>query len=122
VCSLFPGHRLLRERERLVAPIEDSPKPPPRRLTLTLPALWSAELLVVAAVGEAKAAVLKEALDDPRSELPVALALRRARRAVVLLRPPRCGAPDRLTVRDCATARARVTFHGRFPLYALERS
>ena len=29
VCSLFPGHRLLRERHRRVVEITDSPKPPP---------------------------------------------------------------------------------------------
>jgi 6-phosphogluconolactonase len=87
VCSLFPGHPLLRERERQVAAIEDAPKPPPRRLTLTLPALWSAEIVVVAAMGEAKAPVLREALEDPASELPVAQALRGARRVVVLLDP-----------------------------------
>ena len=88
VCSLFPGHPLLRERERRVAPIEDAPKPPPRRLTLTLPALWDAELVVVAALGAAKAAVLREALAEPTSPLPIALALRGARRAVVLMDPP----------------------------------
>ena len=88
VCSLFPGHPLLGERRRRVAATFDAPKPPPRRLTLTLPVLWEAELLVVAALGEPKAAVLGEALDDPASALPVALALRGARRAVVLLDPP----------------------------------
>jgi 6-phosphogluconolactonase len=88
VCSLFPGHALLGERQVRVAPVEDAPKPPPRRLTLTLPVLWSAELVVVAALGRAKAAVLREALQDPASQLPVALVLRGARRTVVLLDPP----------------------------------
>jgi 6-phosphogluconolactonase len=88
VCSLFPGHSLLQERDRRVAAIEDSPKPPPRRLTLTLPALWAAEVVVVAAMGEGKAGVLREALEDPASELPVAQAMRGAGRVVVLLDPP----------------------------------
>lgn len=90
-CSLFPGHPLLEENERLVAAIFDAPKAPPRRLTLTLPALAAARLLVVAAFGEAKAPVLREALHDPRSPLPVAMALRRASRALVLLDPAAAG-------------------------------
>jgi 6-phosphogluconolactonase len=85
ICSLFPGHPLLGENERKVAAILDSPKPPPRRLTLTLPALQAARLLVVAAFGESKAPALREALQDPHSPLPVAIALRRASKALVLL-------------------------------------
>ncbi|HXT49837.1 MAG TPA: 6-phosphogluconolactonase [Thermoanaerobaculia bacterium] len=91
VASLFPGHPLLREKHELVAAVEDSPKPPPRRLTLTLPALLGARLLVVAAFGAAKAAVMASALADRASSLPVAQVLRRARRALVLLDPAAAG-------------------------------
>ncbi len=76
VCSLFPNHRLLGERRRLVAPITDSPKPPPRRLTLTLPALAAARAIWVAAFGTAKAPVIRDAVENPASQLPVALAAR----------------------------------------------
>lgn len=85
VASLFSGHPLLAEQRQLVAAVEDSPKPPPRRLTLTVPALHGAHLLVVAAFGAAKAAVMAEALGDPASRLPVAQVLRAAERSLVLL-------------------------------------
>ncbi len=91
VCSLFPGHPLLDEKARFVVAVTDSPKPPPRRLTLTLPALAAARLLVVAAFGAAKAAVMREALEDPASRFPVALALRQAKQALVLLDPAAAG-------------------------------
>jgi 6-phosphogluconolactonase len=85
VCSLFPGHALLREQRRWVAPIENAPKPPSRRLTATLPLLTNAELVVVAALGIAKAEVLREAIEQPASSLPLALVMRATRRTVVLI-------------------------------------
>ena len=85
VCSLFPGHALLGEERRLVSAVHDSPKPPPRRLTLTLPTLAVARLVVVAALGEAKAAVIRAALEDPGSELPLALVTRQAPAMLFLL-------------------------------------
>jgi 6-phosphogluconolactonase len=91
ICSLFPGHSLLREARRWVAAIEDSPKPPPRRLTLTLPALEAAELVVVVALGRNKAVAVGAALHEPHSALPVALVTRRARRALFLLDPEAAG-------------------------------
>jgi 6-phosphogluconolactonase len=95
VCSLFPGDALLDEDTRWVAVIERSPKPPPRRLTLTLPALGAAGAVIVVATGEGKAPVIREAVEDVRSRLPLALALRRARTATVLLDP---GAASHLRV------------------------
>ena len=85
VGSLFPGHPLLGEESRWVAAVEDSPKPPPRRLTLTLPVLAAASLVVVAALDHSKAAVVREALERPESRLPLALVARRARRCLFLL-------------------------------------
>jgi len=87
VCSLFPGHALLQEEQRWVAAIHDSPKPPPRRLTLTLPALALAGLVVVVAMGESKAEVIRESLEQADSQLPLALVARRARQVVFLLDP-----------------------------------
>jgi 6-phosphogluconolactonase len=88
VASLFPGHPLLAERERLVAAVHDAPKPPPRRLTLTLPALLAARLVVIAAFGEAKAAAIAAALGGERSPLPVARVANAASRILFLLDPP----------------------------------
>jgi 6-phosphogluconolactonase len=84
VCSLFPRHAALAERTRLVVPIVDSPKPPPRRLTLTMPALVDA-VVVVAAFDAAKANAITDALENPASDLPVAIAVRGARDALFLL-------------------------------------
>jgi 6-phosphogluconolactonase len=84
VCSLFPGHPALSEASRRVLAITDSPKPPLRRLTLTLPALAGAEIHI-AAFGAAKAAVIREALGTPASPLPVARAARLGRSARFLL-------------------------------------
>jgi 6-phosphogluconolactonase len=87
VASLFPGHAALDEDRRRVLAIADAPKPPPCRLTLTLPLLAGAERVVVMALGQPKAAVMREALRDETSSLPVSLVLQRARRPLVLLDP-----------------------------------
>jgi 6-phosphogluconolactonase len=85
VASLFPGHAGLSDEHSLVLPVVDAPKPPARRLTLTLPVLASAARVVVMAFGESKAAVIREALGRDDSELPVALTLRRAKRPLILV-------------------------------------
>ncbi|HET9267546.1 MAG TPA: 6-phosphogluconolactonase [Vicinamibacterales bacterium] len=87
VCSLFPGHALLDEERRWIGVETAAPMLPLRRLTLTLPALTAAELIVVATFGTAKADAVRRALRDQNSTLPVARVLHRARRALVLLDP-----------------------------------
>jgi len=91
ICSLFPGHPLLRERVRRVAAIIDSPKPPPRRITFTMLPLELAGTICVAGFGDSKAAAIREAVEAPDSQIPVALALRAARRALILVDPPAAG-------------------------------
>jgi 6-phosphogluconolactonase len=87
VASLFPRHPVLEDARNLVAVVENAPKPPRRRMTLTMGVLAAGERVVVVALGRTKAAAIREALTRPESELPVARALRRAARAFILLDP-----------------------------------
>jgi 6-phosphogluconolactonase len=91
VCSLFPGHPLLRERVRRVAAIIDSPKPPPRRITFTMLPLELAETTCVAGFGDTKAQAIRAAVEDADAQIPAALALRAARRGLVLVDPAAAG-------------------------------
>ncbi|KAJ3483412.1 hypothetical protein NLI96_g6335 [Meripilus lineatus] len=68
--SLFPGHELLSEEDRWVAYITDSPKPPPKRITLTYPVINHASRVAFVASGANKADVLKTVLDEPNVGLP----------------------------------------------------
>lgn len=70
--SLFPGHELLSETDRWVAYIEDSPKPPPRRVTLTYPVINHAARVAFVATGIGKVQILHDILDTPELGLPAA--------------------------------------------------
>ena len=65
--SLFPGHPEVQERSRLVAGVRDSPKPPPERITDTLPLCWAARRTILLAAGAEKADALGRVLagEDP---------------------------------------------------------
>lgn len=60
--SLFPETPAVRETARLVLPIYDSPKPPPQRISLTLPAVRRARQVWLVVSGAAKADAVAAAL------------------------------------------------------------
>ncbi|CAO1633012.1 unnamed protein product [Jaminaea pallidilutea] len=72
-CSLFPGHELLQEKDRWVAPIEDSPKPPAKRITVSLPVLNHAHRVAFVLAGEGKQDTLAQVMDQPELGLPASL-------------------------------------------------
>lgn len=70
VASLFPGHPALNDQRRVVA-IEDSPKPPPRRLSLTLHFLLRTRKIWVIAIGQRKLAALQAAINKTSHATPL---------------------------------------------------
>lgn len=75
IASLFPHHPLVNKTEVWIASIEDSPKPPPERITFTLPVINSAANVAFVATGSGKADKLKLIFgpDLPFGELPAQL-------------------------------------------------
>lgn len=76
--SLFPDTPAVIESARLVLPVYDSPKPPPRRITLTLPAIQRSRQVWLVVAGAAKAEAVAAAVGgaDPVS-VPAAGAIGR---------------------------------------------
>ena len=80
VASLFPEHPGVRETERTVIGVHGSPKPPPTRISLTLPAIRSAREVWLLAAGEDKANAVAMALSGAGEiQAPAAGARGRAR-------------------------------------------
>lgn len=71
-CSLFAGHPVLDVVQAPVAAVHDAPKPPPDRVTLTLPVVRDARFTMLLASGAQKRESLAEALAGDRS-IPLAL-------------------------------------------------
>ena len=73
-CSLFPGSPLLRETEAWVLPIFDSPKPPPQRITLSLPVASHGIKIAFVATGGGKKEIMRQIFDSEEGrQLPVGL-------------------------------------------------
>ncbi|MFC6083357.1 6-phosphogluconolactonase [Sphaerisporangium aureirubrum] len=99
VASLFPEMPALYE-ERPVAAVHGAPKPPPTRITMTLPTLNAARQVWVIAAGEEKAGAVRLALQDTgHFQIPAAGVRGRSRTLFLLDRaaaskiPPGLGRP-----------------------------
>ncbi|XP_066590268.1 6-phosphogluconolactonase [Prorops nasuta] len=77
-CSLFPGHKLLDESSLWVCPINDSPKPPLSRITLTLPVVNNARVCMFAVTGSGKAKIVQKIMEQ-REKLSISDQLPAAR-------------------------------------------
>jgi 6-phosphogluconolactonase len=72
--SLFPGHpEVLDESGALCLPVHDAPKPPPARVTLSLPVLRAARRCLLLVTGAGKADALAAVLAGPDPRVPASL-------------------------------------------------
>ncbi|MFE9254486.1 6-phosphogluconolactonase [Streptomyces sp. NPDC006879] len=85
VASLFPEHPAVRETERTVVGVRGAPKPPPTRITLTLPAIAAAREVWLLAAGEDKAGAVAVALGGAGRLQAPASAVQGSRRTLWLL-------------------------------------
>ena len=83
ICSLFPGHRALQIDDQRVIAVEDAPKPPPRRMTLSLPFVVETKVIWLIAIGPRKLPVLQAALSRTQRTTPLDLLLHQARNVTV---------------------------------------
>lgn len=83
ICSLFPGHKALLVEDLRAVAIEDAPKPPPRRLSLTLRYVLQTKKIWVIAVGPRKLPVLQAAIDKTSNSTPLDLLMRQAKDVTV---------------------------------------
>jgi 6-phosphogluconolactonase len=70
--SLFPGNPAV-VADGLCVAVHDAPKPPPDRITLTVPVLRASRSIVFLATGEEKAEAVRGLLGDPTPDVPASL-------------------------------------------------
>ncbi len=83
ICSLFPGHKALLVEDLRAVAIEDSPKPPARRVSLTLRYVLQTKQIWVIAIGARKLPVLRAALEKTSRSTPLDLLMRQAKDVTV---------------------------------------
>jgi 6-phosphogluconolactonase len=84
VASLFPGAPTLAvPDDEVCLGVEDSPKPPPERITLSLAVLRAARSCLLLATGASKADAVAAMLGEPSRHVPASL-LRRERLTVIV--------------------------------------
>lgn len=101
VASLFPDHEAVRDRDHVVLAEKASPKPPPERLTLTLPVINASERVWLVLAGADKAGALGLALADANpSDVPAA-GVRGTKRTVFFVdRDAAAEVPESLLTRE----------------------
>jgi 6-phosphogluconolactonase len=82
VGAVFPGEALLGDRA-LVMAVENAPRPPSRRLTMTLPFLLRSRTIWIVAVGPRKRAVLQAAVSRRGQSTPIDLVFQHGRHMTV---------------------------------------
>lgn len=84
VASLFPGMPALYDTRPVVA-VHGSPKPPPTRISLTMPTIQASREVWVVAAGEEKAGAVRLALSDDSGPVQVPAAGARGRGRTLFL-------------------------------------
>lgn len=83
VASLFPGHRALMQDDLRAVAVEDAPKPPARRLSLTMRFLLQTRKIWVIAIGPRKLPVLQAAINKTSNSTPLDLLMQQAKDVTV---------------------------------------
>jgi 6-phosphogluconolactonase len=98
VASLFPEKPALHEAQRSVVAVRGAPKPPPTRISLTLPAIRSAREVWLIVSGSEKAAAVRMALSGAGPmQVPAAGAVGRSRTLWLLDRAAAAEVPAALS-------------------------
>ena len=83
VASLFPGHPALLQNDLRVVAVEDAPKPPARRLSLTMRYVLQTKKIWLVAVGQRKLPVLQAAINKTSNSTPLDLLMRQSKDVTV---------------------------------------